>query len=67
MRVLVTGGTGKLGNAVARRLAERGDEVIALVRDESNAGELLPAGVELARGDATDRPRSAAQPTAPRR
>jgi dihydroflavonol-4-reductase len=54
MRVLVTGGTGKLGNAVARRLAERGDEVVALVRDEGKARELLPAGVELARGDVTD-------------
>lgn len=28
MRVLVTGGTGKLGNAVARRLAERGAEAV---------------------------------------
>ena len=52
MRVLVTGGTGKLGNAVARRLAERGDEVVALVRDEATSPTL---------------PWSAAQQRAPRR
>src|ERR671936_49107 len=54
MRALVTGATGKIGNAVARQLAERGDEVIALVRDPAKARELLPDGVELARGDVTD-------------
>ena len=42
MRVLVTGATGKVGNAVARELAERGDEVVALVRDAAKARELLP-------------------------
>ena len=54
MRFLVTGATGKVGNAVARRLAERGDEVVALVRDVASARELLPPGVELASGDVTD-------------
>jgi dihydroflavonol-4-reductase len=54
MRVLVTGATGKIGNAVARRLAERGDEVIALVRDPASGRELLPPEVELATGDVTD-------------
>lgn len=54
MRVLVTGATGKVGNAVARRLAERGDQVVALVRDPARARELLPEGVALARGDVTD-------------
>jgi dihydroflavonol-4-reductase len=54
MRVLVTGGTGKLGNAVARRLAARGDEVVALVRDVNTARDVLPAEVELAPGDVTD-------------
>src|SRR3954471_2183137 len=54
MRILLTGATGKIGNAVARRLSERGDEVVALVRDPDRARELLPAGVELARGDVTD-------------
>ena len=54
MRFLVTGATGKIGNAVARQLAERGDEVVALVRNPANAREVLPSGVELARGDVTD-------------
>jgi dihydroflavonol-4-reductase len=54
MRVLVTGATGKVGNAVARRLTERGDEVVALVRDASRAREVLPKGIELASGDVTD-------------
>jgi dihydroflavonol-4-reductase len=56
MRFLVTGATGKIGNAVARQLADRGDEVVALVRDPAKARELLPSGVELARGDVTDPP-----------
>jgi nucleoside-diphosphate-sugar epimerase len=54
MRALVTGGTGKIGNAVARRLVDRGDQVVALVRDVARARETLPPGVELARGDVTD-------------
>jgi dihydroflavonol-4-reductase len=54
MRFLVTGATGKIGNAVARRLADRGDQVVALVRNVAKARELLPAGVELAGGDVTD-------------
>jgi dihydroflavonol-4-reductase len=54
MRILLTGATGKIGNAVARRLADRGDDVVALVRDPARARELLPEGVELAAGDVTD-------------
>lgn len=54
MKFLVTGATGKIGNAVAKRLADRGDEVVALVRDVAKARELLPAPVELAQGDVTD-------------
>ena len=50
----MTGGTGKVGNAVARRIVERGDEVVALVRDVHRAGSQLPADVELVRGDVTD-------------
>jgi nucleoside-diphosphate-sugar epimerase len=54
MRALVTGATGKIGNAVARRLADRGDEVVALVRSPAKARDLLPSGIELAQGDVSD-------------
>jgi dihydroflavonol-4-reductase len=54
MRFMVTGATGKVGNAVVRRLLERGDEVVALVRDPASAGKALPAEVKLARGDVTE-------------
>ncbi len=54
MRLLVTGATGKVGNAVAHRLADRGDEVVALVRDAARARESLPASVELVPGDVID-------------
>jgi dihydroflavonol-4-reductase len=54
MRFLVTGATGKVGNAIARRLADRGDEVVALARNPANAREALPSGVALAHGDVTD-------------
>ena len=63
MRFLVTGATGKIGNAVARQLVERGEDVVALVRNPAKARDLLPSGVELARGDVNDPPslRSAAE------
>jgi dihydroflavonol-4-reductase len=54
MRALVTGATGKVGNAVARKLSERGDQVVALVRDAARAREGLPDGVELVTGDVTE-------------
>jgi nucleoside-diphosphate-sugar epimerase len=50
----VTGPTGKVGNAVARALHARGDEVVALARDPARAAATLPAGVEVVRGDVTD-------------
>ena len=55
MRVLVTGATGKVGNAIARDLLARGDEVRVLVRDPDRAMKTVPAGVETATGDVTDR------------
>ena len=50
----MTGATGKVGNATARALSERGDEVRVLVRDPARAAPLLPEGVEPVRGDVTD-------------
>jgi dihydroflavonol-4-reductase len=54
MQVLVTGATGKVGNAISSALLERGDQVRALVRDPKRAATVLPAGIEPVRGDATD-------------
>jgi dihydroflavonol-4-reductase len=54
MQVLVTGPTGKVGNAIASALLDRGEQVRALVRDPKRAASVLPAGVEPIRGDATD-------------
>ena len=51
---LVTGATGNVGNAIARALVEQSRPVRALVRDPGRARDLLPAAVELARGDVTD-------------
>jgi dihydroflavonol-4-reductase len=54
MRALVTGATGKVGNAVAGALVRRGDEVRALVRDPARAAAVLPADVEAVKGDVTE-------------
>jgi nucleoside-diphosphate-sugar epimerase len=54
MRVLVTGGTGKVGHAIASALLDRGDQVRALVRDPKGAASILPEGLEPIRGDASD-------------
>ncbi len=54
MRVLVTGATGLVGNALAKRLCDLGYEVHALVRDTHKAAAILPAYVELQLGDITE-------------
>ena len=54
MKILVTGATGKVGSRLAKRLAQRGDEVRALVRDRERAADLVAAGIELAVGDLLD-------------
>src|SRR5271169_994796 len=50
MRVLITGGSGLIGRAVAAALAAEGHEVIVLSRDPERVRE-LPAGVRAARWD----------------
>jgi len=51
MKVFVTGGTGLLGNNIARQLTERGDQVIALVRSEPEPEVFAGVDVELVEGD----------------
>jgi nucleoside-diphosphate-sugar epimerase len=51
MRAFVTGGTGFIGGRVVRRLRERGDEVVALVRSPARATDLAEIGCELVEGD----------------
>ena len=53
-RVLVTGATGFTGGALARKLSERGKQVVALVRENSNFASLEKFGVELVIGDISD-------------
>ncbi len=51
MKILVTGATGKVGSRLAKRLALRGHQVRALVRDPKRAAALREAHVELAEDD----------------
>jgi dihydroflavonol-4-reductase len=51
VRVFVTGATGFIGGRVARGLRDRGDEVVALVRDPAKADALREIGCELLQGD----------------
>ncbi len=51
MKAFVTGGTGFIGSRVVRRLRERGDEVVALVRSPEKATALSDLGCELVEGD----------------
>jgi dihydroflavonol-4-reductase len=51
--VLITGGTGQVGNAIARRLTADGVPVRALVRSPDRA-RVLPDGAEPVFGDVTD-------------
>src|SRR5262245_59054212 len=54
MRVVVTGGAGFLGRAIVRALVERGDEVVALVRDPARAAHLAGDRVTLVQSDLSD-------------
>jgi nucleoside-diphosphate-sugar epimerase len=54
MRYAMTGATGFVGGALARRLRDDGHEVLALVRDPARAVDLEAAGVELLPGDLDD-------------
>ena len=53
-KVLVTGASGFVGSAVARKLKERGFAVRALVRKTSPTGHLSDLDLEFAQGDLRD-------------
>ncbi|MEU8330028.1 NAD-dependent epimerase/dehydratase family protein [Micromonospora sp. NPDC048839] len=57
MHVLVTGGLGFLGRAVARDLLASGQRVTVMTRGRGD--RTAPSGIELARGDIRDRARVA--------
>ena len=46
MKILVTGATGFTGGALARRLVQRGEQVVAFVRSRDNAATLVRMGVD---------------------
>jgi nucleoside-diphosphate-sugar epimerase len=55
LQILVTGATGFVGGAVARRLTSRGHAVRALVRSPERAQALANLGIALHPGDITDK------------
>lgn len=57
MKAFVTGGTGFIGGYVVRKLRDRGDDVVALVRSRSKAGGLEALGCEIVEGDLSDQER----------
>ncbi len=54
MRAFVTGATGFLGRRIVDRLVERGDQVVALVRDAARAEYVRGVGCEIVDGDLSD-------------
>jgi dihydroflavonol-4-reductase len=52
--VFVTGGSGFVGQALVRRLVDRGDEVVALARSPESEALLGGLGARVARGDVGD-------------
>src|SRR5260370_6475714 len=63
MKILVTGATGFIGAAVARKLSQQRHEVLALSRSDAAAAKLRAAGLIPVAGDFAD-PGSLAAPTA---
>jgi dihydroflavonol-4-reductase len=53
-RVFLTGGSGLIGGALAARLTERGDEVVAMARSTAAERSLAARGARVVRGDVLD-------------
>jgi dihydroflavonol-4-reductase len=53
-RVFLTGGSGLVGGALATRLLERGDELVALARSDKAERALAARGARVVRGDVRD-------------
>lgn len=53
-KITIIGATGHLGHRVAAKLHEKGVNVTAVVRDPEAAKPVLPAGVQLVKGDVSD-------------
>jgi dihydroflavonol-4-reductase len=51
MKAFVTGGTGFIGERVVKRLRDRGDDVVALVRSREKGEKLEAMGATLVEGD----------------
>ncbi|MEA2439519.1 MAG: hypothetical protein QOH76_943 [Thermoleophilaceae bacterium] len=51
MKAFITGGTGFIGERLVRRLRERGDDVVALVRSREKGSKLEELGATLVEGD----------------
>ncbi|NUM89696.1 MAG: SDR family NAD(P)-dependent oxidoreductase, partial [Bdellovibrionales bacterium] len=54
MKFLVTGANGFIGSNLVRRIVERGDEAVALVRARSDLSLLKDVAATLCRGDILD-------------
>jgi nucleoside-diphosphate-sugar epimerase len=51
MKAFVTGGTGFIGERLVKRLRDRGDDVVALVRSREKGAKLEQIGATLVEGD----------------
>jgi dihydroflavonol-4-reductase len=53
-RAFLTGGSGLVGGALAARLGDRGDEVVAMARSDAAERKLAAGGARVVRGDVLD-------------
>ena len=55
MKYFITGATGFIGGKLARRLVKEGHTINALVRDPAKATDLKELGINVFKGDITDK------------